>query len=53
MNKTKHKRQKNKYNSVNINFIKTRSFLIKEINNFFLYNVNQNLLFNSIESRIS
>ena len=45
--------QKNKYNSVNINFIKTRSFLIKEINNFFLYNVNQNLLFNSIESRIS
>ena len=41
-----------KSHSVNMNFIKTRSFLIKEINNFFLYNLNQKLLFNSIESRI-
>ena len=44
--------QINKSHSVNMNFIKTRSFLIKEINNFFLYNLNQNSLFNSIESRI-
>ena len=33
-------------------FIENRSFIAKNINNFFLYNLNQNTLLNSIRNKL-
>ena len=41
-----------KINKIN-NFIENRSFIAKNINNFFLYNLNQNTLINTIESKFN
>ncbi len=44
--------EKNKRNLSNTKFIEDRTFLITNINNFFLYNLNQISLIRSIENRL-
>ena len=45
------KKNMSKLNNNTLNYLETRSFVIKNINDFFLYNLNQNTLINSIESK--
>ena len=45
------KKNMSKLNNNTLNYLETRSFVIKNINDFFLYNLNQNSLINSIESK--
>ncbi len=46
-----HKKLKNVYNNKQI--IKKRSFFVKNINDYFLYNLNQSTLVNSLQSEIN